>query len=207
MYLRNGSKYPTEEVRSLIKFAGEPFELQQVCINVRNTPHAFAGYAYRGVPRMSNAPRSAKYLVTLRIGAAHKFTEREVSNVYAKQTWKIITEEDYQRLRAEEGHDRLRVRWRSKRLSPADRAFCIELPEEKVYEVLHTTEKVPYGGKRSPVIHYRNWREALVGVAAHEFKHIEQFQTKKPAAEWQCERAAFNALERYRASLEKETPA
>jgi hypothetical protein len=148
MFLRNTSKHPDDEVRSLIEFAAKPFELRYVCVNVRGTSHPFAGMAYRGVPHMSNAPRTAKYLVALRIGAAHHFIEREITNL---------------------------------RTNAAG-------------------EKQPYGGKRSPLIHYRSWREALVAVAAHEFKHIEQFQTKKPAAEWQCERAAFNALERYRAN-------
>lgn len=34
----------------------------------------------------------------------------------------------------------------------------------------------PYGGKKSTRIDYNTWEEAFVAVAAHEFKHIEQFR-------------------------------
>lgn len=59
----------------------------------------------------------------------------------------------------------------------------------------------PYGGKKSPIIEYHNWQEALVAVSAHEFHHIHQFQNKLRCAERYCERAALEALERYRATL------
>jgi hypothetical protein len=192
MYLRNKSQYADDEVRSLIEFAGKPFELRYVCVNVRNTPHPFAGMAYRGVPRMSNAPRSAKYLVTLRIGAADHFTSRNVTNLRLTERWQKIDREEYTRMR-----DAARLNG-----GPLDCRVRWTLTDENIYERLISTEHIPYGGKGSPAIHYRSWQEALVAVAAHEFKHIEQFQTRKPASEIMCERAAFNALERYRASAD-----
>ena len=40
--------------------------MDRVCVNVKNG--ALGGGAYNGVPEISNAPRSARYLVTLRLG-------------------------------------------------------------------------------------------------------------------------------------------
>jgi hypothetical protein len=57
-----------------------------------------------------------------------------------------------------------------------------------------------YGGKRSPLIEYRDWREALVAVAAHEARHIQQFQRNRPRSEVDAERFAAKALDHYRKS-------
>ena len=40
--------------------------MRRVCVNVKNG--ALGGAAYNGVPEISNAPRAARYLVTLRLG-------------------------------------------------------------------------------------------------------------------------------------------
>ena len=40
--------------------------MRRVCVNVKNG--GLGGAAYNGVPDISNAPRSARYLVTLRLG-------------------------------------------------------------------------------------------------------------------------------------------
>lgn len=57
---------------------------------------------------------------------------------------------------------------------------------------------IPYGGKASPQIEYRDWREVVVAVARHEMRHIEQFRFRKPVSEVDCEMAAAAALRRYR---------
>lgn len=63
------------------------------------------------------------------------------------------------------------------------------------------TERHPYGGKRSPLIEMADWREALVAVAAHEARHIQQFQWHARRSEVDAERFAARALQRYRAEL------
>src|SRR5580704_13092026 len=73
MVIRNTSRYLTAEIEALIYFAAEGLKTAGVCINVRNGSSAVAGYAYSRVPSMSNAPKSCKYLVTLRIGSPDKF--------------------------------------------------------------------------------------------------------------------------------------
>lgn len=138
MYLRITSKHPKEEVEHLVRFAAAPYDLRRVCVNVKNSQHAYRGRAYSRVPReYSNAPRTAKRLVVVCVGAAEKFPRN--------------------------------VRYPGR----------VDTPE---YEM-------------------RSWQEAIVAVSAHEFHHVHQFQNKLRCVEQYCERAALEALERYRATL------
>jgi hypothetical protein len=65
-WIRNTSRYPDARVRRLVQFAAEGIDMDRVCVNVKNG--ALGGGAYNGVPEISNAPRAADYLVTLRLG-------------------------------------------------------------------------------------------------------------------------------------------
>lgn len=56
-----------------------------------------------------------------------------------------------------------------------------------------------YGGKRSPIITMNDWREALVAVAAHEARHVWQFEHEAPGSEIDAERFAAARLDEYRA--------
>lgn len=74
MFLRNRSDYPTDEVRRIIKFAVQDVDMKLVCVNVKNNRQfSGTGYAYDGVPDISNAPPTACYLITLRIGSPDRF--------------------------------------------------------------------------------------------------------------------------------------
>lgn len=66
MWIRNTSRHPDDEVRECLLFAVQDVDMRRVCVNVKNG--ALGGAAYNGVPEISNAPRSARYLVTLRLG-------------------------------------------------------------------------------------------------------------------------------------------
>ena len=66
LWIRNTSRYPDAKVRQLVKFATAGIDMDRVCVNAKNG--ALGGGAYNGVPAISNAPRSADYLVTLRLG-------------------------------------------------------------------------------------------------------------------------------------------
>jgi hypothetical protein len=66
MWIRNTSRYPDASVEELVHFATRDVDMERVCVNVKNGH--LAGGAYNGVPRISNAPRRAEYLVTLRVG-------------------------------------------------------------------------------------------------------------------------------------------
>jgi hypothetical protein len=56
----------------------------------------------------------------------------------------------------------------------------------------------PYGGKKSPLMEYRNWREWLLALAVHEFNHVNQYQNNLRRSEVACERKAADALDRFR---------
>ena len=68
MWIRNTSRHPDDEVRTLVEFATGSIDMRRVCVNVRNGD--LGGGAYNGVPSISNAPRRADYLMTLRLGQA-----------------------------------------------------------------------------------------------------------------------------------------
>jgi hypothetical protein len=65
-WIRNTSRYPEGRVRRLVRFAVAEIDMDRVCVNVKNG--ALGGGAYNGIPEISNAPRAADYLVTLRLG-------------------------------------------------------------------------------------------------------------------------------------------
>jgi hypothetical protein len=109
--VQNTSRFPTAEVVELVEFATADVDMSCVCVNVKNTrTYACAGYAYDGVPEVSNAPPGSVYLVTIRLGP-----DREFPSTMAHR-------------------------------------------------------------KKSPPVEIACWREALVTVAAHEAKHIEQYR-------------------------------
>ena len=66
MWIRNTSRHPGDEVRECVEFGVRDVDMRRVCVNVKNG--ALGGAAYNGVPEISNAPRGARYLVTLRLG-------------------------------------------------------------------------------------------------------------------------------------------
>ena len=70
MWIRNTSRYSDARVRELIEFATASVDMSGVCVNVKNG--ALGGGAYNGVPEISNAPRKANYLVTLRLGRGNE---------------------------------------------------------------------------------------------------------------------------------------
>ncbi len=74
MFLRNTSRYPTDDVRSLVEFATSDIDMHLVCVNVKNSrSRAYAGSAYLGVPEISNAPAETEYLITIRLGPPEMF--------------------------------------------------------------------------------------------------------------------------------------
>lgn len=181
MYLRITSKHPKEEVEALVRFAAEPYDLRRVCVNVKNSQYAYRGMAYQSVPRAySNAPRTARRLVVIAVGSADKFAKPQ-TNVRTTYRW----------VRVEEGepYDVAQVRSCGKMVDGVMQTWL----ERQI------ATKTPYGGKKSPLIVYTSWQEAMVAISAHEFHHIHQFQNKLRCAERYCERAALEALERYRA--------
>lgn len=176
MRLHNTSRYPTDEVRRLVEFGTRGVETAGVAIHVKNCAHPFRGRAYPSPPACSPTARltGVRYLITVGVGAPTCFP---ADNMVTRDRWVAIPEA--------EAHGRADVRWSWSR-------------SRGTYAQRLVVERHPYGGKRSPFIEYRCWREALVGVAAHEARHVHQFRHGKPRSEVDCERFAAAAVERYR---------
>jgi hypothetical protein len=66
-WIRNTSRHPDDEVRELVRFATRGIDMKRVCVNVKGG-RGLSARAYDGVPSISNAPRRALYLVTIKIG-------------------------------------------------------------------------------------------------------------------------------------------
>jgi hypothetical protein len=71
-WIRNTSRYLDDEVRSLVRSATRGVDMNRVCVNVKGG-RGLSARAYDGVPSISNAPRSARYLVTIKIGNGVRF--------------------------------------------------------------------------------------------------------------------------------------
>lgn len=140
MIIRNTSRYPTREVKALVRFATSELDMRRVCVNVKNSSRVRSGYAYDHVPAMSNAPAGCRYLITIKLGGP--------------ENW----------------------------------------PREEAY---HNGNGARRGG-RWPEIDIADWREALVHLAAHEGKHIDQYQSRTKCSEVACEHFAAYMLDHYR---------
>lgn len=184
MRLTNRSNYPTDEVRQLVEFGMHGVRTERLAVHVRNGRAKYAGVAYDVIP--SESPRAAQAtvdrLVTIRIGPE---TDFPADNMDTTRRWVPVPDAEYEAMAPEERR-RLRYWIRSDGRSGADR---------------QVVERHPYGGKRSPLITMTTWREAVVAVAAHEARHIWQYQHSKPRSEVDAEKFAARALDRYRASL------
>ena len=66
-WIRNTSRHPDDEVRELVRFATRGIDMRRVCVNVKGG-RGLSARAYDGVPSVSNAPRGALYLVTIKVG-------------------------------------------------------------------------------------------------------------------------------------------
>lgn len=74
MFFRNTSRYPTDEVLSLVEFATSEVDMDLVCVNIKNSrSRAYSGYAYLGVPEISSAPPESEYLITIQLGPPELF--------------------------------------------------------------------------------------------------------------------------------------
>ena len=181
MQLRNTSRYPTDRVRALVELGMAGVETSDVAVHVKNTRRkAYGGRAYRGVPRLS--PVSAAYLVTLHLGEPGRFPATNLVEVARWLPWGTTTDGAEAAAAARGGRAIQQVvrdgRARRLRVGVALRR--------------------PYGGRGSPLLELRDWREALVTVAAHEAWHVHQFRHGLRCAEAECERFARAALDRLR---------
>ena len=186
-YFKNTSQYPSSEVKWLVEFALDGMDTSDIAITVKNTRHTYRGMAYRGIPNISPARHSgARNLITIGIGGPGNFPTDTARDVVR---WRKISREEFHAAIARGDRD-VSHRWRHN-------GHDYPHPSGDIFERRHVTRE-GYGGKKSPIIQVRDWRECLVMVAAHEARHIHQFRNKLRASEIDCERFAAAAVERYR---------
>lgn len=175
MRLWNTSRYPTEEVSRLVEFGMRGIRTARLAVHVKNTSSGIAGMAYERVPYISPASKlkTVARLVTLRVGPPDTFPRDNVRE-FPDGPWTDGR-------RPEDGES-----YESRIIGNGAMIQHRRLVRR------------PYGGKRAPVVECRDWREGLVAIAAHEGRHIWQFQHGKRRSEVDCERFAAKALERYR---------
>lgn len=97
MVIRNTSRYPTDEVRRLVKLATSDLDMSRVCVNVKNLGEfgRRRGRAYSYVPAVSNAPPGSKYLVVLRLAPPERFPQESVYYTDAGPRWPRVTIADW----------------------------------------------------------------------------------------------------------------
>lgn len=179
MKLTNTSRYPDDEVARLLEFAMAEVDHSRLAVHVRNSSRAYRGRAYDGIPSVSTRARDAEVdrLVTIGIGAPKAFP---CDNVQTSIRWVPIAPEACGPLTpVRVQRDRHGNSWLERQI----------------------VKQHGYGGQRSPVLTFADWREVLVSVAAHEARHIWQYQHKKTRSEVDAEQRAGLRLEAYRGQL------
>jgi len=79
MIVTNTSKYPTKEVRRLVRFALKRIpQNHRLEVHVKNSKRALVGNFYPSVPYCSNAQWDRSFLIVARIGTEDKFPREHV---------------------------------------------------------------------------------------------------------------------------------
>lgn len=185
-YFKNTSQYPTREVKKLVWFAlqGLDIDTDTLAINVKGSQHSHRGRAYQHVPGQSPwiTNRAIKNLIVVAIGAPELFPS---SNVWDHAKYTLLP--------GMTNAEALRI------TATTNREIVQRMKKDYTFAFYERTyERHGYGGKSSPQIIYNNWREALVGVTAHEGWHIVQFRKHLKLSEVACEHEAAAAINLYR---------
>jgi len=179
MLLTNTSRYPDDEIDALVTFGMDGVDHSALAVRVKNSKRAYRGRAYDGIPALSplRDDASVTRLVTLGIGAPEHFP---CTNAVTTARWLRLPPEIDARSLAR-GEVR-RARRKGSRSGYERR-------------VVRTHG---YGGVRSPIVEFHDWREALVAVSAHEARHIWQYQTEARRSEVDAELHAAARLALFR---------
>jgi hypothetical protein len=204
MWFHSTSRYPLDEVRELVEFAMAEIDHTQLAVRVKNTRDIYRGRAYEAVPALSPAARlpGVTRLVTIAIGPPSGFP---TTNEVRSARWRKV--------RAGESLDGVRAA--DLRLTPSQRGRPARSHAAEPRQLERREVRTHgYGGVTSPVVSMADWREALVAVAAHEARHIWQYQHDAPRSEVEAERYSARRLELWREwrawrdgpNFEQETP-
>src|SRR5690242_14068927 len=73
MFVRNSSRYPTDEVEQLVAHGAWGIDTDDIEIHVRNSKGSFSGTAYFAKPRRLRLQSQTRWLVVARIGEPRRF--------------------------------------------------------------------------------------------------------------------------------------
>lgn len=188
MWFESTCRYPQDEVRALVEFAMAEIDHSQLAVRVKNTRDVYRGRAYESMPALSAAARvpGLTRLVTIGLGAPSGFP---TTNEVRSARWRKVRVNE----------SLLGVRASELRVSPSP-SRAKARPQEKAPPRLERREVRThgYGGLGSPIVEMADWREALVAVAAHEARHIWQYQHDAPRSEVEAERYSARRLALWR---------
>ena len=205
MRIINQSRFPDDEVATLIRFGFRGVYTTGVVVKVKNTRKAYRGMAYHGVPTMSPeyGKLTARQLVTIAIGPDTAFP---IDNLHERV--KTVRKIEVHGVDPGRGDNPYQMASQTDEAPGEGEEFggvhfsgnrcCAQVS-------VIVRERMPYGGKGSPKITLHNWREALVTVAAHEARHVWQGQRKRAGkrqamSEVDAECHAGQRLSEYRAN-------
>jgi len=193
MQVHNTSRYSDAEVEELIAFGAHGINTDGVLFRVKNcTKSAYRGRTYSRIPSISPAAKMSGVtrLITIRIGVPGRFPADNMTRSTRWEKEKHPWAAPPQR----EGEDvTSRIYYRRQR--GPDGRLRAEPDQIRFGRVV----RHPYGGVRSPLIVLADWREAMVALAAHEARHHQQMQHKKPLSEVDAEKFAAKRLAAFRA--------
>lgn len=165
MFITNTSSYPDAEVFRLVRYAFKGINTSGVGILVKAARKGASthGYTHPRVPRTAPVAwhKDVTRFVMLAIGAADKFpTDNTMYTPTKRRTVPLPPERTRDSMEAllRDGEQLWRIDWRTNKLT------------------IVTMARIPYGGLKSPLIKQADWQEGLVALAAHEARHVWQFQ-------------------------------
>jgi hypothetical protein len=182
----NASQYPDGVVLRLIRYAFAGIPATGVGVFVRNCDgHAGRGLAYNGLPRERRATlRHCPYLpsdgvtryVSLEMGGPERFPSTNVMPRITARRQVRLTDDV---LFDEQGRPRTgkdAMAYLTGLLAVGERVRRVD--KRGRYATVASYVDMPYGGRGSPLITYHDWQEGIVAYAAHEARHIWQFEQR-----------------------------
>jgi hypothetical protein len=178
MRIVNETGHADAEVRNLVKFGCRGVDMTRIMVVIQGSGGATqCGRVFQDTPDCSPAAlmETVDRLVVVNIAAEDRYP---MHNMRPGWDWVDVQERD-----------------------PADRGGRYLEADGQLYRWTYGAEMRPRHGWNSPRIDFRTWREGLIGVVAHQARHIYQYCHHKRSSDEDAERFAAARIDAYRAAL------
>jgi hypothetical protein len=212
MLIANSSRYPTDDVVKMVRYAFSATPCGHVGVEVYDligTLDSAKGRAYPRVPSNSTfyGVSGISAVVKLEIGPPNAYPSdnlyvRTVGKRSIPMTADLIYDDDGELRSGPQLVEAVRPLLREHEIVVGAKNKMIRV-EKRV--------RMPYGGRGSPEFYYLDWQEGLIAFAAHEARHIWQFNRRMqewrqgvprgkmtPTSEDDAERVALRVLTAFR---------